>query len=178
MAACAPIYIHTGEQSLQVLTIMANGPLSGFQQPRLSRKEAWACARKKRERGKKKPTRDSWMSPFPPQHGQTLANPPPAAARTSARVWWGSHKNTAVPGKKQNSEQCPLWRHCLSEQSQKPSTWGETILEQETDMDPLPVQGLNLGTAAFGGGPQWELGVWTRHCYGYKCWLCVYASCS
>lgn len=56
--------------------------------------------------------------------------------------------------KKKNNEQCPSRHHCPGEQSQKTSPCGETILEQETDTDPLPVQGLNLGTATFGAGPQ------------------------
>lgn len=37
--------------------------------------------------------------------------------------------------------------HCQGEQSQTTNPWGETILEQETDTDPLPAQSLNLGSA-------------------------------
>lgn len=57
-------------------------------------------------------------------------------------------------------QQCPLRPHCQGEQSQTTNPWGETILEQETDTDPLPMlESLNLGTAQvilglFGRGPQ------------------------
>lgn len=44
-------------------------------------------------------------------------------------------------------QQCPLQLHCQGGQSQTTNPWGETILEQETDRAPLPLQSLNLGTA-------------------------------
>ena len=44
-------------------------------------------------------------------------------------------------------QQCPVQLHCQGEQCQATDPWGETILEQETDRDPLPAQGLNLTAA-------------------------------
>lgn len=50
--------------------------------------------------------------------------------------------------KEKKTKQCPLWPHCWGEQSRTTNPCQETILKQETDTEPLPVQSLNLGTAA------------------------------